>query len=323
MQCETNGRSGRGSIMRTVIVALVFVALAVPAGAQAATRITVVDEPFSRVLIGGTTGPDQMELSGIVVPSGTEYAVRDPGSVLIDFGTSPFVGCDQIDPNYVRCLEITPSVSGQQVDISPGGGDDQVSLDFPTRNLAGPIYFPDVRLTNTSGADRITSVGPSNDQITTDQGSVAAGPGNDVLAGKGATLAGEAGNDSISLAGSTAPASVSGGPGADTIDTRNGFADTISCGPDADSVQFDALDRADADCEIPPAGSGLGQPVAAKARFKGALKVAKLPKSTRRSSAALRSAWPARSRHRREPRSTSRRSWPRGLACNARWRPAA
>ena len=250
---------------RSMLVgALVLVVLALPAGAGAATRVDADDSPFSgRILLGGTTGPDQMTLSG----NGSVYDIRDPGGVYRMFTLDPYLSCPETeDTTYIQCTESAPSRSGQQLEVQPGGGNDQVSLSFPTRNLSGPIEIFDVVVNNTVGSDRIVSTGQSSDHILTKGGSVSAGPGR----------------DRISLAGATAPTSVSAGPGPDIIDSRNNFADDVSCGTEVDSIQKDALDRVNADCDATPAPPVTPVPppatLAPKARFKGGLRLGTLPK---------------------------------------------
>lgn len=129
-------------------------------------------------------------------------------------------------------------------------------------SFARPITAGGVRLVGTPGNDTLTGTpradrilglaghdnlrglrgndvlegGPGNDRLD-------GGPGNDrLLGGPGHdTLLGGPGNDV--LVGGPGPNRYFGGPGNDRIDSRNGVAETVDCGPGVDTVIADAADR--------------------------------------------------------------------------------
>jgi hypothetical protein len=64
------------------------------------------------------------------------------------------------------------------------------------------------------------------------------------------TFTGSPGPDTVALADTTAGGAwVNTNGGGDTIDVRNGKADTVDCGAGADSVRADAADDVRPDCE--------------------------------------------------------------------------
>ena len=104
----------------------------------------------------------------------------------------------------------------------------------------------------TSGPDRIIADrGPAE---------VRGGSGNDRLGARAfigaVVLSGGAGNDRLAgnrgddvLTGDSGRDSIFGAEGADRINARDGFADTIACGPGRDRVIADRRDRVRRDCE--------------------------------------------------------------------------
>ena len=111
-------------------------------------------------------------------------------------------------------------VSRIRIDLADREDRATVELSLPVTLLGG------------TGADSLTG-GAGADEITGDEGndSVAGGPGDDVVSG-------DQGSDSLA-----------GDAGADRIAARDGEADTISCGPGADTVDADGADTIAADCE--------------------------------------------------------------------------
>jgi Ca2+-binding RTX toxin-like protein len=114
-----------------------------------------------------------------------------------------------------------------------------------------------------------------NDDVETDVEGLTGGSGNDVLTGGAGTnvLAGGPGNDVLDglwgdddldggpgdddLTGGTGLDWLRGGAGVDRIAARDGSADMVRCGSEADTAVLDAIDDAAADCEstsVPPAG---------------------------------------------------------------------
>jgi hypothetical protein len=58
-----------------------------------------------------------------------------------------------------------------------------------------------------------------------------------------------AGDDSVTLVPGSSAASVRGGPGNDTLDTRNGAVDYVDCGDGLDTLAADKVDNLFAGCE--------------------------------------------------------------------------
>jgi hypothetical protein len=85
-----------------------------------------------------------------------------------------------------------------------------------------------------------------------------AGNGNDTLIGGGGatTLVGGAGT--TSMTGGSGHTVYQGGSGADSITSRNGVTENVTCGAGADNVTADTADSAAADCET--VDKGAGQP---------------------------------------------------------------
>ena len=110
----------------------------------------------------------------------------------------------------------------RRVRIDLGDREDRatVTLDLPVTLLGG------------TGADSLAA-GAGADEITGGEGndSVAGGSGDDVISG-------DQGVDTLD-----------GGDGADRIASRDGEADTVTCGPGVDSVDADGADAVAADCE--------------------------------------------------------------------------
>jgi hypothetical protein len=94
---------------------------------------------------------------------------------------------------------------------------------------------------------------PFADRIElTGDGDADAGSGDDVVTTRGGSATGGLGNDTITVTGggfaSGDGSSTTGGD--DTIDVRNGVANTVMCGPGDDAVLADPLDRLPyGDCE--------------------------------------------------------------------------
>jgi Ca2+-binding RTX toxin-like protein len=131
--------------------------------------------------------------------------------------------------------------------ISGGYGDDTVV--YATRTAGVSVSLDDVA--NDGAAGEADNVRPSVD------GAVG-GSGNDTLAGDagGNRLTGNGGDDTLvgaegddTLDGGTGSDSLAGGAGGDTLRARDGAAETLSCGDDADVADADHDDGAGADCE--------------------------------------------------------------------------
>jgi Ca2+-binding RTX toxin-like protein len=124
-----------------------------------------------------------------------------------------------------------------------------------TRN-GGP--GPD-RLVGTAGSDRLNGRG-GNDRIGGRGGPdrETGGSGNDVMFGDAGrdVMAGGPGNDQLlggagsdRLSGGGGNDVLAGGVGNDSINSRDGQADRVSCGPGRDTVTRDRFDSVAGDCE--------------------------------------------------------------------------
>jgi Ca2+-binding RTX toxin-like protein len=111
------------------------------------------------------------------------------------------------------------------------------------------------RISGAGGNDRLTATDANGDVVD-------GGPGDDTLSGGfgNDTIVGGPGRDTIA---GDRPARCNelhcdfmDGFGNDTIDVRDGEQDSVQCGPGADVVQADAIDRVADDCERVERGSG-------------------------------------------------------------------
>lgn len=196
--------------MRRVALLLALAALLAPAAAQASTAST------DGVTITITGGP---ESSDITLGTGLfSTGIRDAA------GITAGPGCEQSDLTSVSCGQLF----GRVVNADLGDGNDKIGA------LAGSL------------------------------GTVRGGPGNDELNGDGADnrLYGDAGIDV--LYGGNANDLLDGGPGtdqlygdgfyvdaggADTLLSRDGERDEVSCGAGYDTVTGDTLDQIYVECE--------------------------------------------------------------------------
>src|SRR5215212_8676164 len=126
--------------------------------------------------------------------------------------------------------------------ISGGPGVDAV--DYSMRSTPVTVTL--------AGAAADDGEGGEHDNVAEDVEGAFGGAGNDKLAGNAADgfLYGFAGNDDLSDAGGAD--TLDAGQGDDAIDSVDGFADTVVCGPGTDSAKSDTIDTVGADCEPPP-----------------------------------------------------------------------
>lgn len=159
--------------------------------------------------------------------------------------------CTQDSPTAVTC-----GTSQDELDVSVTLGDGNDSFTAPSGAL---------RVNVDGGAGDDTIVGTGGDDV------IRGGEGNDDLEGSHGNdqVSGDAGDDIVG--GGTAADTVIGGPGrdriagdgsgfysnggSDVIDSRDGEADTVSCGLGADTVTADSLDVIDGECEGVDKGS--------------------------------------------------------------------
>ena len=136
----------------------------------------------------------------------------DPGSCTPgDVGASGYI---------VSTLCQLSGVRRVRIDLGEREDSATVSLPVASTILGGP------------GADNLAS-GDANDELS-------GGEGNDLVDGGG-------GNDAIS--GDQGLDTLTGGAGSDRINSRDGEADSVSCGAGSDTVEADTLDQIGGDCE--------------------------------------------------------------------------
>jgi hypothetical protein len=209
--------------------AALVLALALPAGAQAAATLSVSGPTPPRTLtFTATDGIDHA--TGLYVSNGNLRVVDHDGIAL----GSP--GCTPVDADTVEC---GPASGYTHLSFVFGAGDDDLSIPY---ELALPLTV---------------DAGPGNDTVYGGAGNdeIDGGGGNDDLYAQGGAddVLGGAGNDQIDA-----------GRGADTIDGGAGDdgiramdeateAGPITCGSGEDAVKFDyELDIVASDCEIRP-----------------------------------------------------------------------
>lgn len=212
--------------VRRALPAVLVLALALPAGAQAAATLSVSGP--TTLTFTATDGIDH--LTSPYVMNGNLRIVDNHG---IAVGSS---GCTQVDADTVEC---GPASAYTHLSFVFGAGDDH--LNFPYE-----LVLP---LTVDGGAGNDTVyAGAGNDEID-------GGDGDDDLFAQGGAddLLGGAGNDNIN--GGRGADTIDGGPGDDGIGAKDEAieAGPITCGSGEDAVDFDYnLDIVASDCEIRP-----------------------------------------------------------------------
>ncbi|HEX8741881.1 MAG TPA: calcium-binding protein [Thermoleophilaceae bacterium] len=175
----------------------------------------------------GGLGNDQ-----IAIFAGNDVIDAGPGADSIDAGW----GDDTID-------------GGDGADtISGGYGDDMVV--YASRTAGVSVSLDDVA--NDGAAGEGDNVRPTIDDVV-------GGAGDDALTGDagGNSLTGGAGADTLDggggadvLDGGAGTDSFSGGAGIDSLLARDGAAESLACGTEADVAEADQDDATDADCEL-------------------------------------------------------------------------
>jgi Ca2+-binding RTX toxin-like protein len=226
---------------RLILVALAAT-LVVPAGAaQASVTVSLSGSTITAI---GTSGRDEVFAGGNLV---TDNAGATPGPGCTQY-VSPFGGGP--DPNTVECA------GGTNIVVMVGDGDDAVQImDSQVAVDGGP---GNDFLTGSSKADTING-GDGADKIEARDGndSLSGGAGDDEVNGGSSsdTLDGGPGRDLLE-----GDCTGCFGPGNDTIDSRDGEADSVSCWLGADIVTADRLDviEGDGQCESVDIASGGG-----------------------------------------------------------------
>ena len=247
----------------------VFAAAALPSVAWASTV------SFSGNVLTITAGPGEgNDVKVNVAFYGGDLA--DVFTVTDLAGITPGAGCEVRDGTGVCAISpaLRPTIS-----VSLGDGNDRLALAFFSNQFAmtadgGP---GDDSITASNATDVIrggegndTVVGEGgNDQVLGEAGNdnldgysgdddVSGGPGNDTVRGgsDADTVDGGPGTDLIEGDATGAL----GSPGSDTIRSRDGERDTVTCGFGSDSVTADEIDVIEAvECEsVDKAGAGSG-----------------------------------------------------------------
>lgn len=224
-----------------ITAAVVAAAIVVPAGAaQASVTVSLSGNTITAI---GTSGRDEVFPSGNLV-SDNAGATPGPGCTqYASFGGPP-------DPNTVECP------GGTNILVRVGDGDDAVQIyEGQVEVDGGP---GNDFLTGSNKADTING-GDGNDKIE-------ARGGNDSLSGGAGDDEVNGGSESDTLDGGPGRDLLEGdctgcfGPGNDTINSRDGEADSVSCWLGADVVTADELDviEGGGQCESVDVASGGG-----------------------------------------------------------------
>jgi Ca2+-binding RTX toxin-like protein len=212
--------------------------------------------------LNGQAGRDQLlGGNGDDVLDGDEFEA--PAADLIDGGA----GNDRVEGWSDPLVEaehppISVTLDGQANDGRPGEGDDVRSIERITSNTSGTVVLSDADdivemwANIDQGASTIKTNG-GNDKVTggNHDETIDGGVGDDNLEGGygNDTIVGGPGRDKIYADMSRSDCGVlqscSDPYGNDTIDVRDGEADTVSCGIGTDKVLADAADTVAADCE--------------------------------------------------------------------------
>ena len=231
---------------RTAACAIVVLAgLAGPGTAQAVTTQVEGSGPNVRVRV---TNEGQLAKNNIAVSENAaqNLVVTDVGAdvdAVVAQGT-----CSQASPTTVVC---PPDPGGtRRLDVTPGEGDDAVSIGLPRRSLAGVAT---IFVNGGNGADSlIGSAGPDTlegDGLTGIGGSVAAAqtaPGKDVIIGLGDrdTLRGGDRTDYLNGGGATGPDeanTLDGGPGSDYFELGPSLGPDRVIGGGDERGQFNSI----------------------------------------------------------------------------------
>jgi len=251
-----------------VIAGALSLAVALPSVAWASTV------SFSANALTITAGPG--EGNDLKVDRGFYGDLGEVFTVTDLAGITPGVGCEVRDGTGV--CAISPALR-PAITVSLGDGNDRLALAFFSNEFAmtadgGPgddsitaSISPDV-IRGGDGNDTVDAQG-GNDQVLGEAGNdkldgngeddqVSGGPGDDTVRGGGGadTVEGGPGTDLIEGDAS----GIFDNVGSDTIRSRDGERDTVTCGLGADSVTADEIDVIEAvECEsVDKAGAGSG-----------------------------------------------------------------
>jgi Ca2+-binding RTX toxin-like protein len=179
-------------------------------------------------------------------------------------------GVDRIESEWSGGIPLSVTLGGGADDGRPGEGDDvrnveRVITSGPSR-MIGTDVGEHLEVFQITGASELSGAG-GDDTLKGADGPdrLDGGPGDDDLdAGFGDdTIVGGPGRDSIAgdrRGGDCGPLWCKYPYGNDTIDARDGEADSVMCGAGEDSVQADAVAVVASDCEHVTRGGGAAAP---------------------------------------------------------------
>ncbi|HWI74979.1 MAG TPA: hypothetical protein VNT55_23655, partial [Baekduia sp.] len=182
---------------------------------------------------------------------------------LIDGGPGMDRAEGWVDPSVsAEHPPISITLDGAANDGRPGEGDDVRSIERLTSNVSGTLVLsdePDIveMWANVDGGPSTIRTNGGNDVVTggSRDETIDGGAGDDRLEGGfgNDVITGGAGRDTINADMSASQCGVFQSCtvpfGNDTIDVRDGEADTVVCGPGTDTVKADAIDTVAPDCE--------------------------------------------------------------------------
>jgi hypothetical protein len=222
---------------RWLICAVVLLAAIV---APAAAEASVASKSANTITITGGAGADEIELK--VDCCAYNSRIFDVAGVTADGD------CLQVSPTEVNCGD---NVGSPDLVVALGDGNDVLSMT--------PVSGDPFGLVN-------VDAGPGDDTVISDVGpeTINGGDGNDTIRSRNAndSLSGGAGDDFVD--GGSGSDAIDGGPGrdiltgdggidngwgSDTINSRDGEVDQVSCGLEADTVTGDSVDVIDSQCE--------------------------------------------------------------------------
>ena len=240
-------KQSAASTFTSAILAIVAACGLVPAVASATTTISRVG---SVVTITGDSAASRIVAPDYV----TDISIQDelPGGIVT---AGP--GCIQVASNQAGCGALF--TESDKIVVNLGGGDDYykraIVIDVP-QTVNGEGGNDEIETGN--GKDTVNG-GPGNDELTGGRGddTLDGGEGDDVVDGWDGsdTVIGGPGKDRLLGDGGTVYAG-----GSDTIQARDGEADTVDCGGGADRAVVDTTDvvAGCASVELPVGGGGSG-----------------------------------------------------------------
>ena len=248
-------RLGRHARRTGVVTALLSLALVTPAAAS-----STVSVDGGVLLVTGAPG-DTSDISvGSITPPGNEnpskYTVIDHSA-----GATAGPGCAPAAQGSVEC----PAAGVQRVEMRLGDGNDTASSFIPEIPVSAYGEAGNDHIWVPSKAGGLAD-GGDGDDILDGGDDLRGGPGDDRITGT-RLLDGGDGNDVLRKTGGTASGRIAAGPGDDSLQSDDGWADELQCGAGTDVVvSADDSDRNDGTCESGKGVGGGGGGAPAKAR---------------------------------------------------------